>query len=94
MLKTNSGLQQHIYQEQSILIKQSRAPENATEWKLNPALFHKIVEQFGKPDKISLMLELISNWIDMCLGIQKPEAMAIEAFSLTWNNNDFYMFHL
>ena len=25
----------------------------------------------------------------MCLGIQKPEAMAISAFSLTWNNNDF-----
>ena len=29
----------------------------------------------------------------MCLGIRKPEAMAINAFSLTWNNNDFYMFH-
>ena len=27
----------------------------------------------------------------MCLGIRKPEAMAINAFSLTWNNKDFYM---
>ena len=34
---------------------------------------------------ISLLLELISNWIDMCLGIRKPEAMAINTFSLTWN---------
>ena len=25
----------------------------------------------------------------MCLGIRKPEAMAISVFSLTWNNNDF-----
>ena len=25
----------------------------------------------------------------MCLGIRKPEAMAISAFSLTWHNNDF-----
>ena len=74
--------------------KQSRALEDATECKLDPAVFHKIVQKFGKPDKISLLPELISNWIDMCLGIQKPEAMAIDAFSLTWNNNDFYMFHL
>ena len=29
---------------------QSRALEDATEWKLNPAVFHKIVEKFGKPD--------------------------------------------
>ena len=27
----------------------------------------------------------------MCLGIQKPEAMAINAFSLTWNNHYFYI---
>ena len=30
--------------------KQSRAVGDATEWKLNPALFQKIVEKFGKPD--------------------------------------------
>ena len=28
----------------------------------------------------------------MCLDIQKPEAMPINAFSLTWNNNYFYIF--
>ena len=90
--------------------KQSRALEDATisrattgattgrtttEWKLSPALFHKIVEKLLENlAYISLLLELISNWIDMCLGIRKPEAMAINAFSLTWNNKDFYMFHL
>ena len=30
--------------------KQSMVLEDATEWKLNPALFQKIVEKFGKPD--------------------------------------------
>ena len=74
--------------------KQSRALEDATEWKLKPALFHKIVEKFGKPENISLLLELISNWIYLCLGIQKPEAMTINAFFLTWNSNYFYMLHL
>ena len=90
MLKTNSGLQQHIPGTTNIeAYKQSRALEDATEWKLNTTLFHKIVEKFRKPDKISLLLELISNWIYMCLSIQKLEAMAISAFCLTWNSNDF-----
>ena len=72
--------------------KQSRALEDATEWKLNPAFFHKVVEKFGKPD-IYLFTTRINKQLDMFLGIQKPEAMAINAFCLTWNNNDFYMFH-
>ena len=66
----------------------------ATEWKLNPALFHKIAENLEKQTYIFLLLELISNWIDMCLGIKKPEAMAINVFSPTWKNNDFYMLQL
>ena len=45
------------------------------------AFFYKIVEKFGKPGKNSLLQELISNWIPTCLSIQKPEAMAINAFS-------------
>ena len=36
--------------------KQSRVLEDATEWRLNPALFHKIVEKFGKPDIINPIL--------------------------------------
>ena len=58
------------------------------------SFFIKLQKNLENQTYISLLLELISNWIDMCLGIQKPEAMAISAFSLTWNNNDFYMFHL
>ena len=56
--------------------------------------FIKLLRNLENQTYISLLLELISNWIDMCLGMWKPEAMAINAFSLTWNKNDFYMFHI
>ena len=49
----------------------------------------KLLKNLENQAYISLLLELISNWID--LRIQKTEAMAINAFSLTWNNKDFYM---
>ena len=48
--------------------KQSRALEDTTEWKLNPALFHKIVEKFGKPviypftTKINKQLDRYMSW--------------------------------
>ena len=48
MPKTNSRLQQHIHQEQSILRQISNLEH--LEWELNPALFHKIAEKFVKAD--------------------------------------------
>ena len=72
--------------------KQSRVLQDATEWKFNPALFHKIVEKFGKPD-IDLFATRINKQLDRYASWHpEPEAMAINAFSLTWNNNYFYMF--
>ena len=56
----------HIYIPGTINIeadKQSRALEDATEWKLNPALFHKIVEKFGKAD-IYLFATRINKQLD------------------------------
>ena len=96
MLKANSGLQQHIYQEQSILRQISNLEHQRMLLSGNSILlfFIKLLKNLENQTYISLLVELISSWIDMCLGIQKPEAMAISAFSLTWNNNDFYMFHL
>ena len=72
--------------------KQSRVLEDATEWKLNPALFQKIVENFGKLD-IDLFATRINKQLDRYVSFHpEPEAMAINAFPLTWNNNYFYMF--
>ena len=48
----------HIPGTINIADKQSRVLEDDTEWKLNPALFHKIVKN---QIQISLLLELISN---------------------------------
>ena len=61
--------------------KQSRVLEDAIEWKLNPALFQKIVEKFGKPD-IDLFATRINKQLDRCVSWHsEPEAMAINAFS-------------
>ena len=63
--------------------KQSRVLEDATEWKLNPALFQKIVEKLGKPD-IDLFATRINKQLDRYVSLHpEPEAMAINAFSLT-----------
>ena len=72
--------------------KQSRVLEDATEWKLNPALFHKIVEKFGKPD-IDLFATRISSQLERYVSWHpEPETMAINAISLTWSNNYLDMF--
>ena len=96
MPKTNSGLQQHIYQEQLISRQISNLEHQMMLQRGNSILlfFTKLLKNLEKQTYLSLLLELISSWIYMCLGIRKPEAMAINAFSLTWNNSDFYMFHL
>ena len=62
------------------------------EWKLNLALFYKIVEKIRKPD-IDLLATRTNKQLDRYMSWHpEPEAMAINAFSLTWNNIYFYMF--
>ena len=72
--------------------KQSRVLEDATEWKTNPALFHKIVKKFEKPDT-DLFATRINKQLDRYVSWHpQPVAMATSAFFLTWNNNYFCMF--
>ena len=74
MPKTNSGLQQHIHQEQSILrqirsnLEQCRGCYSGNSILL---FFTKLLKNLEKQTYISLLLELISNWIDMCLWHQE-----------------------
>ena len=52
----------------------------------------KIVDKFGKPD-IDLFASRINRQLTRYLPWHpEPEAMAVNAFSLTWNDNYFYMF--
>ena len=70
--KHSCGFQRHIYQEQSIL----RQISNLEYWRMllsgNSILlfFIKLLKNLENQTQISLLLELISNQIDMCLGIQ------------------------
>ena len=70
--------------------QQSRILQDATKWKLQPELFQKIVNRFGKPD-IDLFASRISRQLKRCVSwILEPETMAVNAFSLTWNNKFFF----
>ena len=72
--------------------KQSRVIVDGTEWKLNPALFQKIVEKFGKL-VIDLFATRINKQLDRYVSWHpQPQSTAINAFSLTWDNSYFYMF--
>ena len=72
--------------------QQSRILEDATEWKLHPELFQKLVDKFGKPD-IDLFAYRINRQLKRYVSLHpEPEAMAVNAFSFNWNNNYFYMF--
>ena len=57
----------------------------------HPELFHKTADKFGKPDidlfasKINRQVKRYASWHP------EPEAMAVNAFSLTWSSNYFYM---
>ena len=71
---------------------QFRILQGATEWKLHPELFQKIVDKFGKPD-IDLFASRINRQLKSYVSWHpEPEAMAVNAFSLTWNSKFFYMF--
>ena len=88
--KINCGFQQHTGKNNIEAGQQSRL-QDTTEWKLNPELFHKIVDKFGKPD-IDLSASRINRQLKKYVPWHpEPEAMAVNAFSLTWNNNYFYM---
>ena len=70
----------------------SRKFNEAIEWKLNPDAFNKIVKRFGKPD-IDLFATRINKQIDAYVSWQpEPEAIAVDAFSICWNDSYLYMF--
>ena len=75
--------------------QQSRILQDATEWKRHPELFQKVVDKFGKPD-IDLFASGIYRQLKRCVSWHpEPEAMAFNAFSLTWNNKFFFKcYHL
>ena len=72
----------------------SRLQNENTEWRLPPAIFHKILRVFYFKPEIDIFA---------CLNYQIPKyvswypnknAVAIDAFSMSWSNLNFYAFPL
>ena len=74
VIKTSCRFQQHIYQEQSILrYISSLEPRMLLSGNSILLFFIKLLKNLENQTQISSLLKLISNWIDMCLGIQNQK---------------------
>ena len=74
VIKTSCRFQQHIYHEQSILrYISSLEPRMLLSGNSILLFFIKLLKNLENQTQISSLLKLISNWIDMCLGIQNQK---------------------
>ena len=72
--------------------KQSRSMHDNMEWKLNPMLFSKICDHWGKPD-IDLFASRLNNQTQKyCSWKPDPGAAAVDALSIDWGSLSFYAF--
>ena len=72
--------------------EQSRKFSDASEWKLNPKLFDKIIKTMGMPD-IDLFASRLNKQLDRYVSWHpEPDAIATNAFSLHWRDKYFYIF--
>ena len=70
----------------------SRPVNDATEWQLNPKLFHSICNTFQTPD-VDLFASRINKQVNNYISWQpEPDAIAVDAFSVTWTKKLFYIF--
>ena len=71
---------------------QSRMKNIDTEWELAPYAYNKIKHKF-KPPEIDLFATRINTKCkDYCSWFEEPDALAIDAFTIPWNNLNFYAF--
>ena len=72
--------------------RESRTHNPHIEWELPQPAFTKITKHFGKPDidlfasRINAKLEKFVSWLP------DPHCLQVDAFSLNWSNNYFYIF--
>ena len=70
----------------------SRNFNEAIEWKLSSHLFQKIPSMSGNPT-LDLVVSRINHQIDRYISwIPDPKALAIDAFSIKWNTEFYYIF--
>ena len=71
---------------------ESRHTFHDTEWKLDPAIFKRVSAFWGKPSidlsasRLNFQLRPFVSWKP------DPQAFAIDAFSISWTEHNFYAF--
>ncbi|KAL7293192.1 hypothetical protein TKK_0013339 [Trichogramma kaykai] len=72
--------------------EQSRIKNIDTEWELAPYAYEKIVNIFGAPS-IDLFASRVNKKCKIfCSWYKEPDASAIDAFTISWCNLNFYAF--
>ena len=70
----------------------SRNFNETTEWRLSTHLFQNISSMFGNPT-LDLLASRINYQIDRYISWKPdPKALAIDAFSIKWNTEFYYIF--
>ena len=70
----------------------SRILNDSIEWMLNPRIFRGVVARLGRPD-IDLFASRVNHQIPEFVSWRpEPNAVATDAFNLTWNYNLSYLF--
>ncbi|KMQ86218.1 reverse transcriptase and recombinase [Lasius niger] len=84
---------EYIASEENIEADQESRYRNIdTEWQLAPDVFEEIISQFGKPE-IDLYASRANTKCDrFCSWGKDPDAVAIDAFRIDWNDIHFYAF--
>ena len=71
---------------------ESRKTYQDIEWKLDPLVFQKICSLWGKPSIDLFASRLNFQFRPFVSWKPDPEAFAIDAFSITWKEQNFYAF--
>ena len=78
--------------ENKVADEKSRKINEHSEWQLNPKLFKEITTCFYKPE-VDLFASRINRQLDKYVSWSPdPEALAVDAFSISWTKSTFYMF--
>ena len=71
----------------------SRLQNKNTKWRLSPTIFHKILRMFYCKPEIDLFASCLNYQIAKYVSWHSDEnAVATDAFSMSWTNLDFYAF--
>ena len=78
--------------ENNIADKKSREFNEATEWQLNPKIFRQITKTYFLPN-VDLFASRLKHQIPRYVSWHPdPNAVAVDAFSISWTSEKFYIF--